>query len=300
MQIDDIDLDRDDDDLKDKRQTSVPLMTQTRNKGSVRPGEPLNIPSTSQVVFAFTLPGTGYTLARPTLHQDIEYPKIEVNPDAKIAWPGVCQPHFNPRFNPPLEEAASKERNTYPQGNPRLRSTSACEFRSKEPKIDNSTIHRRSDRPTGYQFSETTALELVLAQKKVVESGLPPRKWFELDQLTQKIALKLVFAPMTVVKKMWYGISQDPPDPFYGLLKGFSDVINDDPPSVLPPDRGVRHEIDLMPGTKYCITRQWPYPKKQVDVIDAFFATMHAAGMVRKSKSPHSSPTFCVRKPNGK
>ncbi|GMF36292.1 unnamed protein product [Phytophthora fragariaefolia] len=56
----------------------------------------LNIPYTSQVVFAFTLPGTGYTLTRPTLHQDIEYPKIEVNPDAKIAWPGVCQPSFQP------------------------------------------------------------------------------------------------------------------------------------------------------------------------------------------------------------
>ncbi|GMF50502.1 unnamed protein product [Phytophthora fragariaefolia] len=48
------------------------------------------------VVFAFTLSGTGYTLARPTLRQDIEYPKIEVNPDAKIAWPGVCQPSFQP------------------------------------------------------------------------------------------------------------------------------------------------------------------------------------------------------------
>ncbi|KAE8913614.1 hypothetical protein PF005_g4794 [Phytophthora fragariae] len=39
---------------------------------------------------------------------------------------------------------------------------------------------------------------------------------------------------------------------------------------------------------------------EQVDVIDAFFAAKHAAGMVRESKSPHSSPTFCVRKPNGK
>ncbi|KAE9356996.1 hypothetical protein PR003_g2019 [Phytophthora rubi] len=52
--------------------------------------------------------------------------------------------------------------------------------------------------------------------------------------------------------------------------------------------------------TKYCTTRQWPLPKEQVDVIDAFFAAKHAAGMVRESKSPHSSPTFCVRKPNGK
>jgi hypothetical protein len=95
-------------------------------------------------------------------------------------------------------------------------------------------------------------------------------------------------------------ILKDPSDPYYPLLKEFSDVVSEDPPSVLPPDRGVRHEIDLEPGTKYCTTRQWPLPKEQVDVIDAFFAAKHAAGMVRESKSPHSSPTFCVRKPNGK
>ncbi|KAG2821941.1 hypothetical protein PC113_g22400 [Phytophthora cactorum] len=69
---------------------------------------------------------------------------------------------------------------------------------------------------------------------------------------------------------------------------------------VLPPDRGVRHEIDLVPGTKYCVTRQWPLPKEQCDVIDAFFRAKHEAGLVRESKSPHSTPTFCVRKPNGK
>ncbi|KAE8986458.1 hypothetical protein PR002_g22344 [Phytophthora rubi] len=70
-------------------------------------------------------------------------------------------------------------------------------------------------------------------------------------------------------------ILKDPLDPYYAHLKEFSDVVSDDPPSVLPPDRGV-------------------------DVIDAFFAAKHAAGRVRKSKSPHSSPTFCVRKPNEK
>ncbi|KAE9000695.1 hypothetical protein PR001_g18720 [Phytophthora rubi] len=95
-------------------------------------------------------------------------------------------------------------------------------------------------------------------------------------------------------------ILKGPSDPYYALLKEFSDVVSDDPPSVLPPDMGVRNEIDLVPGTKYCTTRQWPLPKEQVDVIDAFFAAKHAAGMVRESKSPHSSPTFCVRKPNGK
>jgi hypothetical protein len=50
-------------------------------------------------------------------------------------------------------------------------------------------------------------------------------------------------------------ILKDPSDPYYSLLKEFSDVVSEDPPSVLPPDRGVRHEIYLVPGTKYCTTR---------------------------------------------
>ncbi|GMF54785.1 unnamed protein product [Phytophthora fragariaefolia] len=57
-------------------------------------------------------------------------------------------------------------------------------------------------------------------------------------------------------------ILKDPSDPYYPLLKEFSDVVSDDPPSVLPPDRGGPHEIDLVPGTKYCTTRQWPLPKE--------------------------------------
>jgi hypothetical protein len=95
-------------------------------------------------------------------------------------------------------------------------------------------------------------------------------------------------------------ILKNPLDPFYPLVKEFQDVVCQNPPSVLPPDRGVRHEIDLVPGTKYCVTRQWPLPKEQCDVIDDFFRAKHAAGMVRESKSPHSTPTFCVKKPNGK
>ncbi|KAG3058960.1 hypothetical protein PI125_g25131 [Phytophthora idaei] len=68
----------------------------------------------------------------------------------------------------------------------------------------------------------------------------------------------------------------------------------------LPPDRGVRHEIDLVPGTKYCVTRQWSLPKEQCDVIIAFFRAKHEARLVRESKCPHPMPIFCVRKPNGK
>ena len=60
-------------------------------------------------------------------------------------------------------------------------------------------------------------------------------------------------------------------------------------------NRGARHEIGLVPGTKYCVTRQWPLPKEQCDVIDDYICAKHADVMVRGSNSPHSTPTFCVR-----
>ena len=87
--------------------------------------------------------------------------------------------------------------------------------------------------------------------------------------------------------------------PFYELLWEFRDVFPDEIPQQLPVDKGIRHEIDLVPGTKYCVTRQWPLPAEQVKVIDEFFEKRRQAGQVRESKSPHSSPTFCVRKSTG-
>ncbi|CEG46866.1 reverse transcriptase [Plasmopara halstedii] len=39
-------------------------------------------------------------------------------------------------------------------------------------------------------------------------------------------------------------------DPYYPLVTESQDVVSKDPSSVLPPDRGVCHEIDLVPGTK--------------------------------------------------
>ncbi|KAE9214779.1 hypothetical protein PF004_g14943 [Phytophthora fragariae] len=79
----------------------------------------------------------------------------------------------------------------------------------------------------------------------------------------------------------------------------FADVFPDKIPAELPADRGVRHDIDLAPGSKYCVTRQWPLPRDQVKVIDGFFEGRRQAGHVRESISPHSSPTFCVKKATG-
>ncbi|KAG3043183.1 hypothetical protein PC121_g22715 [Phytophthora cactorum] len=86
---------------------------------------------------------------------------------------------------------------------------------------------------------------------------------------------------------------------FYDVLREQKDVLPDEIPAELPQDKGIKHEIDLVPGTKYCVTRQWPLPRDQVKAIDDFFESRRQAGQVRESKSPHSAPTFCVKKPQG-
>ncbi|KAE9166459.1 hypothetical protein PF002_g31108 [Phytophthora fragariae] len=88
-------------------------------------------------------------------------------------------------------------------------------------------------------------------------------------------------------------------NPIYETAREFADVFPDKIPAELPADHGVRHEIDLAPGSKYCVTRQWPLPRDQVKAIDAFFEGRRQAGHVRESISPHSSPTFRVKKATG-
>ncbi|KAF1327390.1 reverse transcriptase, partial [Globisporangium splendens] len=67
-------------------------------------------------------------------------------------------------------------------------------------------------------------------------------------------------------------------NPVYALAREYEDIFPDKVPDELPFDRGIRHEIDVLPGTKYCITRQWPLPKEQVEAIDEFFAQRAKAG----------------------
>ncbi|KAF1335621.1 Pol protein, partial [Globisporangium splendens] len=57
----------------------------------------------------------------------------------------------------------------------------------------------------------------------------------------------------------------------------YEDIFPDKVPDELPFDRGI-------------------LPKEQVEAIDEFFAQRAKAGHVRESKSPHCSPTFCVKK----
>uniref|UniRef100_H3H3P7 CCHC-type domain-containing protein n=1 Tax=Phytophthora ramorum TaxID=164328 RepID=H3H3P7_PHYRM len=80
-------------------------------------------------------------------------------------------------------------------------------------------------------------------------------------------------------------------NPVYETAREFADVFPDKIPVELPADRGVRHEIDLVPGSKYCMTRQWPLPRDQVKAIDDFFEGRRQAGHV-----PRPS---VVKKPTG-
>ncbi|CAI5704884.1 unnamed protein product [Peronospora effusa] len=90
-----------------------------------------------------------------------------------------------------------------------------------------------------------------------------------------------------------------PGNPVYNIALEYADIFPEKIPAELPADRGVRHKIDLVPGSKYCVTRQWPLPRDQVIAIDEFFEGRRKAGHVRESISPHSSPTFCVKKATG-
>ncbi|KAG2769145.1 hypothetical protein PC116_g27790 [Phytophthora cactorum] len=74
----------------------------------------------------------------------------------------------------------------------------------------------------------------------------------------------------------------------------------DEIPVELSQDKGIQHDIDLVPGTKYCVTRHWPLPRDQVKAIDDLFDSRRQVGQVRESKSSRNAPAFCVKKPQGR
>ncbi|KAG4040183.1 hypothetical protein PC123_g24272 [Phytophthora cactorum] len=71
--------------------------------------------------------------------------------------------------------------------------------------------------------------------------------------------------------------------PFYDVLREHKDVPPDEIPAELPQDKGIQREIDLVPGDRRLLRE----------------SSSGRAGQVRESKSPHSAPTFCVKKPQG-
>ena len=97
---------------------------------------------------------------------------------------------------------------------------------------------------------------------------------------------------------MWEALRESG-NPVYDLVREYADVFPGKIPAEHPADRGVRNEIDLVPGSKYCVTWQWLLSRDQVEAISTFFDGRRKAGHVRKSLSPHSSSTFFVKKATG-
>ena len=85
-------------------------------------------------------------------------------------------------------------------------------------------------------------------------------------------------------------------NPVYDIARDYADIFPEKIPAELPADCGVRHEIDLVPGSKYCVTRQWPLPRDQGFAIDDYFEGRRKEGHVRESISPHLSQNLCGRK----
>ncbi|KAG3175455.1 hypothetical protein PC128_g17719 [Phytophthora cactorum] len=80
----------------------------------------------------------------------------------------------------------------------------------------------------------------------------------------------------------------------YDTAHEYADVFQDKIPAELPAERGICHKIDLAPGSKYCVTRQWSLPRDQGKAIDNFFKSCRKQRHVRESITPPSGPTFCV------
>ena len=57
-------------------------------------------------------------------------------------------------------------------------------------------------------------------------------------------------------------------NPVYKDLIEFKDVFPESVPYELPKNKGTRHEIELKPGSKYCVMKQWPLSREQVLAID--------------------------------
>ncbi|KAG3162061.1 hypothetical protein PC128_g20683 [Phytophthora cactorum] len=98
-------------------------------------------------------------------------------------------------------------------------------------------------------------------------------------------------------KERFDGQSWDSPSasPFYDVLREHKDVLLNETPAELPQDKGIQHEIDLVPGTKYCLTRQWPLPRDEVKAIDVVkpqggWRIVHAYNKLNDATIPAQTP----------
>lgn len=81
------------------------------------------------------------------------------------------------------------------------------------------------------------------------------------------------------------------------LLEEYKELFAE--PSHLPPERPHDHQIVLKQGVEPVNVRPYRYPAIQKDIMEGIVQEMLAAGIIRPSTSPYSSPVVLVRKKDG-
>lgn len=79
----------------------------------------------------------------------------------------------------------------------------------------------------------------------------------------------------------------------------YKDVLTNDPPTGLPPERDVTHPIDVVPGSTPPYRSYYRLSKAESDYLTEELSKMANTGMIRPSSSPYSAPVLFVKKKDG-
>ncbi|XP_028755422.1 uncharacterized protein LOC114714818 [Neltuma alba] len=111
-----------------------------------------------------------------------------------------------------------------------------------------------------------------------------------MDSIAECFMLKPVHATATTSESTI-------PDDLNEVLEQFKTIF--DKPNGLPPDRGHKHRIELLPGVKPIKVRPYRYSVSQKAEIERLVTELLDEGLIQHSHSPFSAPVILVKKKDG-
>ena len=83
------------------------------------------------------------------------------------------------------------------------------------------------------------------------------------------------------------------------LLHEYNDVFPHDLPNGLPPERAMRHNIDLLQGSKPISKPPYRLSASEASKVESQIADYLQRGFIKPSSSPWASPILLVKKKDG-